>query len=180
MKLYIYLTIIGILLISCSQQQLGELYEIKVEIDQNNLLFLSDIAEEVIAIELELTDESLINPDQIVRFVLTETHIILAEKGIGSSKVLAFNKNGKFVQSIGARGHGPGEFNFVNNIAFDDKNKRLFVSSEHPNKIICYNMDGKMLRDYQICFSTKHDLHGIKIALQNIEIVWSFNNTAYD
>jgi hypothetical protein len=53
--------------------------EIPIDIDQNNSLPLSEIAEEITAIELELTDESLINPDQICRILFFENIVIVAE-----------------------------------------------------------------------------------------------------
>ena len=112
---------------------------------------LSEIADEITAIELETTDESLINPGELVRIIITENYIITVEFSLaGFSQVLVFNRDGKFIRSVGARGQGPGEFNIIINAAFDDKNNRLFIFSWPPSKIIRYQLDGKFLEESRL------------------------------
>ena len=139
------------LLYACSQTGQGGLLEIPVYINRDISLPLSEIAAEITAIELELTDESLINPDMISRIIITDNYIIVTEYSMsGLGKPLVFNKDGKFIRSIGSRGQGPGEFNIILNAAFDDKHKRLFIVSWSPNKIICYNLDGKFIKESRL------------------------------
>ena len=126
---------------SCGESKQDDILEIPVDIDQNISLPLSDIVEELITVELELTDESLINPDRIKRVLLDENHIIITEM----EKILVFNKKGKFVRAIGSRGQGPGEYTGIRSIAMGEKNRRLFVISS--SKIICYDLDGNCLRE---------------------------------
>jgi len=157
MKQYYILTVIGLLILSCSQAQQSELPEFFVDTKQDSSLPLSEIAAEITAIELELTDKSMINPDAIARIIIAENNIIVADRLRG---VFVFNKDGKFVQSIGSRGHGPGEYNFVWTIGFDDKSKRLFITSFSPSKIICYQLDGKFLKESQLySFGFYHDIN---------------------
>ena len=140
------LMIISFLLLSCSSKtNQGNLPEIPVDIDQNISLLLSEIAEEIKAIELELTDESQINTDHFIgRYViLSGDNIIINE----STKTLVFNKDGKFVRSIGSRGQGPGGYRSISSIAIDEKNKHLIILSNSSNKIICYDMNGKFLKE---------------------------------
>ena len=170
MKNLYYITIIGLLLLSCNRtkqsesneisvviNQNREFFEIPVDIDQNYSLPLSEIAEEITAIELELTDESLINPDYLQRIIISEDHIIV----LSSSKILVFNKDGKFLRSIGSRGQGPGEYTSISNFALDEKNRRLFIATSMPYRIICYNLDGKFLNSSEIYrqFSSIVDIH---------------------
>ena len=140
---YCYLFVLGYLLFSCNNgTNNSELLEIPVDIDQNYSLPLSEIAE-ITAIELELTDESLINPQQmnIKRIILFDNNVIIAER----KKILVFNTDGKFVRSIGSKGQGPGEYIDIRNLAMDKKNKRLFVNASP--KIICYDLDGNFIRE---------------------------------
>ena len=188
MKNLYYITIIGLLLLSCNRTKQSEsaeipfvvnqnslfaeiqedtnqdgsspekqvditqnsaFFEIPVDIDQNYSLPLSEIAEEITAIELEMTDESLINPDNIQRIFISENHIITVETSLVSgatAKILVFNKDGKFLNRIGSRGQGPGEYTMITNVALDEKNKRLFIAN-FPNKIICYDLNGKFLKE---------------------------------
>jgi len=81
-------------------------------------LSISEIAEDIIMIEPELTDESLINPERIKRVFWDEEYVIIAE----THKILVFSKEeGKFVRSIGSRGQGPGEFTGIRSVTIDGK-----------------------------------------------------------
>ena len=151
MKYYYSVIIIGLLFLSCNRENHGELPEFPVDINQDILLSLSEITEEITVIEPELTDESLIVDNyrtSILRMIRSENNIIVAMGGIGvHGTVLVFSKDGKFVRSIGSRGQGPGEHNTLTNVSFDDKNSRLFLLSNGPNKIICYHLDGTFLKE---------------------------------
>jgi hypothetical protein len=139
------------LFLSCNREaKQREMLEIPIDIDQNISLPLSEIAEEITAIELELTDESLINTDNIQRIIITENDVIIAEL----NKIMVFNKDGKFVRTIGSRGQGPGEYRMINNLTFDEKNKRLFVNAFI--KIICYDLNGNLIRESNI---RSQDIH---------------------
>ena len=73
MKIYYYcLLVIGFTLFSCSEAKFSELLTIPVGHNQNAPLALSEVTESLIAIELELTDESLINPDIDTNLYLTQ------------------------------------------------------------------------------------------------------------
>ena len=153
MKHVCCITVIGFLLLSCNrtkQNVSAEFFEIPVDIDQNSSLPLSEIAEEITAIELEMTDESLINTDFIGRIIISEDNIIVLSGVLGFSKILVFNTYGKYLRSIGSKGQGPGEYNTIRSVALDDKNKRLFIATYNPNKILCYNLDGKFLNESKI------------------------------
>lgn len=113
-------------------------------------MLLSEITEDITIIEPELSDESLISSGYggsgIRRMIKTDNEIIVAMGGLGSQNtVYVFSLDGKYIRSIGSRGQGPGEHNYLENITFDDKNNRLFILSNNPNKIICYHLDGKFV-----------------------------------
>ena len=148
MKEYYYITIISFLLLSCSRTKQGDLLEIPIDIDQNISLNVSEIAEEITKIELELTDESLINPDNVNSIHVSEKYIIVGQ----TFKILVFNRNGKFIRSIGSKGQGPGEYTGIHNLVIDEKNNRIFVNASP--KIICYDLNGKLLKETRL-FSAK-------------------------
>ena len=137
----IFILLAGLLLVSCNEQKVGVLMEVPVDIDQNISLPLSEIADKIKVIPLELTDESIINPDRIIRVLQIDNNVIIAE----NSKILVFSIDGKFIRSIGSRGQGPGEFITVRNITVDEKNNRLFVNSQ--SKLICYDLNGNYLKE---------------------------------
>ena len=143
-RIFYYLLISCILLFSCSDAKQGDLLEIPIDIDKNNSLPLSEIAEDITAIELELTDESLINPDNVNSIHLFEKYIIVGQ----TFKILVFNKDGKFIRSISSRGQGPGEYTGIQSISMDEKNNRLFVNASP--KIICYDLNGRLLKETRL------------------------------
>ena len=142
-SIYYYLMISGFLLFSCNSdiKNGGELLEFPVDKEESASLPLSEITETITAIELELTDESLINPDYIQRIILSDNHVIIAQ----DDNVLVFSRSGKFTCSIGSKGQGPGEYTSIRNMAIDETGKRLFVNSN--KKIICYDLQGNVLME---------------------------------
>ena len=141
MKVHYLLITLVLLFSSCSQTNQGDLFEIPVDIDQRNLLKLSNITEEITAIELELTDESIINPDEVGTIIISGNDVYIA----CWFKIFVFNKDGKFVRSIGSRGQGPGEFTTpISDLAIDERNKHLFALSGH--RIFCYDLTGTFLK----------------------------------
>ena len=160
MKFFYSVISIVFLFFACRQAKQSELPEFQVDTNKDIALPLSEITDEIMIIEPELTDESLINYGYngtgIRRMIKTENHIIVAMGGLASQNiVLVFNLDGKFVRSIGTRGQGPGEHNLLQNMAFDDKNRQLFILSADPNKIICYHLDGMFVKESRLnqgCF----------------------------
>ena len=148
MKIYYCLLFVGLLLFSCNNEtKQGDLQEIPVNIDQNISLSLSEISEEITAIDLELTDKSLISMDYLDHVIVSGDDIFIKQ----NTKIFVFNKAGKFVRSIGSVGQGPGEYKYISTFTIDKKNNRLFVlSCFSPEKIICYDMNGKMLKEFRI------------------------------
>lgn len=145
-RYYYYCLLIAIVVqfVSCNDNtKNNRLPEIPVDILGNNSLPLSEIMDEVIAIELELTDECLINPEHIRRIVLCDNYVIIAER----DRIHMFGMDGKFVRPIGSKGRGPGEYMSIRNVAIDESNKHLFVYSTISRKIICYDLNGKMLKE---------------------------------
>ena len=141
---FIRITIIACLLCSCSEKKQGDLPEIPVDIHKNDLLSLQEIAEEITAIEFELTDESVFSPNYIQNIVISENEVFIA----GMQKIYVFSKEGKFIRTIGSKGQGPGEYLGISRIALDEKNRRLFINSSP--KILSYDLTGNFLKEKQL------------------------------
>ena len=169
MKRYFFcIKIIAFLLLSCSETKQGDLLEIPVDIDQNSLMPLSEIAEEITAVELELTDESLISSDYIQNIIVSENEVFIARM----DKIYIFNKEGKFIRTIGSSGQGPGEYTYIMDLALDEKNRRLFISS--APKIISYDLNGKLLKEIRILSGSIPDINYINEEL--LILVNKFSN----
>ena len=146
MRVLFFFSVMCIVFSSCKRKIQGDLLEIPVDISQDISLHLSKISEEVLAIELELTDESLVHPDRgrTARIFLSENYVIVVQ----TRNIFVFNHEGKFIRTIGARGQGPGEYTFILSAALDKKNNRLFVGTD--SKIIYYDLNGNLISESEI------------------------------
>ena len=67
----------------------------------------------------------------------------------GATRIQKYDKNGKFLQTIGRKGQGPGEFERPISLSFD-KNKNLYVSE--MVKIHMFDPKGKFVRGIKVPF----------------------------
>ena len=67
--------------------------------------------------------------------------------GYGNSRVVKFNRDGKFLLSWGKPGSGPGEFRVVHSVAVDSK-ERVYVSDRENNRIQIFNANGEFLKQW--------------------------------
>ena len=153
---FYFIIIMSVLHFSCRDANRGELPVIPVNNDSDVPLHLSAITDEITAIELETTDESFFNPDQIRSVHLFEDHLILHVQ----NKIFVFTMDGKFVRTIGSTGQGPGEFIILLKLAVDEKNKRLVVVDH--SKIICYDLNGKFLLQSSAVFEKRKQVYDIQ------------------
>jgi sugar lactone lactonase YvrE len=64
--------------------------------------------------------------------------------GGANSRILKFDKDGKFLKAFGKKGTGPGEFDQPHALAFDSRG-RLFVGDRSNNRIQIFDQEGKLL-----------------------------------
>ncbi|GHT65134.1 hypothetical protein AGMMS50239_24220 [Bacteroidia bacterium] len=110
-----------------------------MDVEANDRLSLSEVADEIIAIDLEMTDESLMRGGAGKVFYLKD-YIILAEY----HQILLFDKTGKFIRAIGRKGQGPEEYMSIGDIAFDEQEQCLYVADF--GKILCYDLNGNCIK----------------------------------
>ena len=68
--------------------------------------------------------------------------------GESNSRIVKFNKDGKFIKTWGKRGTAPGEFGLPHAIAFDSQG-RLFVGDRANSRIQIFDQDGKFLEEWK-------------------------------
>jgi hypothetical protein len=87
-------------------------------------------------------DESHFNVPQDVAFA-KDGSIYVAD-GLGNSRVVKFDKNGKYVLAWGTKGTGHGQFDAVHGVAVDDK-LRVYVADRSNDRVQVFTADGKHL-----------------------------------
>jgi len=73
---------------------------------------------------------------------------IYVADGYGNSRVVKFNKEGKYLKEWGKPGKGPGEFDLVHAIALDAKG-RVYVADRENDRIQIFDGDGKFLEQWR-------------------------------
>ena len=70
---------------------------------------------------------------------------VYVSDGYGNSRVVKFDKNGKFLLAWGKKGVGDGEFNLPHAVRVDSKG-HVYVGDRENNRIQVFDADGKFIR----------------------------------
>ncbi|MGL5682814.1 MAG: 6-bladed beta-propeller [Marinifilaceae bacterium] len=156
-RILINITIIGCVLISCSDQVANNE---KVEtIDFNNQipsssLSISDMVGEIRYIQLETNEECLVST--IMDLKIFDNRLLIVDI---DNDVFLFDTSGMFVNKIGQRGRGPEEYFAVYASFIDKEDKRIGIVDYE--KILYFNYDGEFLNS----LSLQHWNEGRRTAL---------------
>ena len=77
---------------------------------------------------------------------IAESHTDVSDPNL-VGRISVFNKNGKFLRTIGRTGTGPGEFRTPHALGFDSKG-RLIVADRHNHRIQILTKGGKFISEY--------------------------------
>ncbi len=77
---------------------------------------------------------------------VAESHTDVTDPNL-VGRISVFDKNGKFLRTIGKTGTGPGEFRTPHALVFDSKD-RLIVADRHNHRIQILTKEGKFLGEY--------------------------------
>ena len=72
---------------------------------------------------------------------------IYVADGYGNSRVVKFNKDGKFLKAWGKKGTNPGEFNLVHAVALDNRG-RVYVGDRENYRIQVFDSEGNFLHQW--------------------------------
>jgi sugar lactone lactonase YvrE len=96
--------------------------------------------------------EALTEPTDVVTdpgngdVYIAESHTDVTDPNL-VGRISVFDKNGKFLRTIGKTGTGPGEFRTPHALEFDSMG-RLIVADRHNHRVQILTKDGKFVREY--------------------------------
>lgn len=76
-----------------------------------------------------------------------KTQDFFISDGYGNSRVVKFDKDGKYLKAWGKPGSGPSEFDTVHAVATDSKG-RVYVSDRENNRIQIFDTEGAFLKEW--------------------------------
>ena len=89
--------------------------------------------------------------------------------GYVNTRIVKFDKNGKFLMAWGTKGEAPGQFNTPHSIAID-KNRRIYVSDRSNGRIQVFDENGKFLDQWP-------DIHAYYIEISPDQHLWASDGT---
>jgi len=102
---------------------------------------LSALTEELQIVKLDDSDAALVKGNMTE---ISDNYILVAGSGAIPYKLFD-RKTGKFLNNIGARGQGPGEYTNVCDQVLDEKNNRIYLLPWGSRKILAYDLKGNVL-----------------------------------
>lgn len=113
-------------------------FDIHLQESGNEICPISLISKNIEYIPLETVKESFFDPRNVkVRF--NDSLILLSD----GSRILEFNRKGKFIRKIGKTGKGPGEYLKIFN--FDLNKDTLYYTSSGTKAVTKYSLRGEYL-----------------------------------
>lgn len=144
----LFLCILCILFNSCNHSKedlTTQLQLLEVPSVPSNSGFLQNHFEIAEIVPIQTTDDFLIT--NIKRVIRHKDRIILLSGT--NNAIFIINENGIIENSIHKIGNGPGESNFILDIAFDDVSEQIIVYNDY-SKLLFFNLQGQFLSEVKV------------------------------
>ncbi len=147
----------------------GENYIIPMDfVDSTGFLSLSDVADDVEYVLLKTSNakqEVFIGQGLKNVFICNDYIFVWM-----TDNIIQYDRKGNLIRTIGRKGGGPGEYNFVYNMAVDDQTKRILIT-DTSGKINEYDFDGKFIRSQKNTYTDQLmpiDSNRIAVEVKNL------------
>lgn len=126
-----------------------------------------NIVSDIEYVRLETTSDC--NIIHISNLIITRDYILIDNLG---RQLLCFDREGYFLNNVGQKGVGPGEYDRIKDFAYDPASKKVFVLSSR-NTIHVYTPDGKFLKKIET-----QDGYATSIEVLNARIILHYANSS--
>lgn len=93
------------------------------------------------------TDLKIIDIDKVVYY--SESYYVLDKK---ASQLMVFNGEGDFINRIGERGNGPGEYLRITDFEIDKEKQQILILSEPNRALFIYGLNGNFVKRLNLDF----------------------------
>ena len=131
-------TIAGHPLTVCDQKLLNDTLQIP----------LSLLAENLEIIHFDNREEALMGEHQVV---LSDNYMLVWHSDVQPAKL--FDRKGKFLTTIGAKGQGPGEYRTIYDVQIDEANNRIYMLPWSVGQLLVYDLQGNVLPSIPLCLN---------------------------
>jgi hypothetical protein len=118
-------------------------YHIDLTKSEPRDLFLSDFAEDVSYVRLESKDALV---GELVNLMIGPDRFILNDF---KQELLVVSHDGKFMNKIGNKGKGPGEYLYTNNFQVDFENQKYYLIRDDSDENMVFNLNGQFERSFR-------------------------------
>lgn len=119
-----------------------------VEIDEANVknvenFNLSEITDSCLYVKLETNDSCLIGEIRDIQY--SDAKIFVLNSVQGDKEVLVFDKSGRFINKIGIKGAGPGEYIAISGMGINSVKKQVILMDPMKLKVHTYDYYGHFI-----------------------------------
>lgn len=126
-----------------SSTDLPYFINIEKSLTEAKSVLLSNIGKQLEYIPLETNPNCMIQSIQHIRF--SEDFIFIAD----FTKILQFDRKGKFLRQIGTNGRGPGEYLGISDFCIDQKHKKIYINECYFGcEILEYDFNGSFIKSF--------------------------------
>jgi len=153
MKKLSLLLAVSVCLTVCTDKKLTGDYpviDVTGKIGEYQKVYCSDLFSSIELIPLETKDECLLAvPNLRPSILLNDEIIVVPYTFFWDFRIYAFDRTGKFLNQIGQKGQGPGDYYLPANIFFDTEKPIVYVQNGNLN-ILAYELNGNFIRSIPI------------------------------
>lgn len=117
------------------------------DVKEKQKINLSDIVESLDVVKMDNSQDALFTRQWIH---LSDNFIAVNDGSKDKRPAKLFDKNGRFIGSIGGIGRGPGEYTDVYNILIDEETNSVYLTEMASNVIHQYDLSGKFIKDIKV------------------------------
>lgn len=127
---------------------------------------LSYLTEELQIVKLDNKEEALVGQTAIV---ISDTYFLIWNKQQIPFKL--FDREGKFITTIGAYGQGPGEYLNVYDAMIDEENDRIYLLPWQSANLLVYDLKGNSLPPIPLCLRAPKGKFTVNAADSTVAVV---------